>query len=425
MSTKNLEVGSFTGGGTKKNTRKHFLLPLILLPSVTLIIVTFVAVSCTLVSPKKGTLLLDIDPGFQISTLLPDVDMTPTQYDFHGDGPNGSSFDVSDDQLPVLKYGLDYGDWTITVNAKNVSNTIVARGSETTTINTGNAKTVQVKIKPVSGYGTLDLTVLWNDADVDIPSVMGQLVLNEGAPIDLAFTIPEPGKALYSNDSIPTGYYTMTVQLYDNGLLVMGAVEVVRIVNGNTTSGVFEFYDINKPGGDLSISLSLEMDDPLTVNLSGQQPEITEGDTMTVSASIVEDVGNVVFIWYINGESKFTGETYSFGSYLPAGFYRLDVTAFTADGTRAGSEVHNFSILEPPQVTLIWDPNTEPDLAGYKIHYGTASNDYLHSIDVGDTEICTITDLQPGETYYFAATAYNTAGLESDYSDEVIYTVPL
>ena len=33
-------------------------------------------------------------------------------------------------------------------------------------------------------------------------------------------------------------------------------------------------------------------------------------------------------------------------------------------------------------VTLAWDANTEPDLAGYKIHYGTASHDYSRSIDV-------------------------------------------
>lgn len=34
------------------------------------------------------------------------------------------------------------------------------------------------------------------------------------------------------------------------------------------------------------------------------------------------------------------------------------------------------------QVTLAWDANTEPDIAGYMIHYGTASRDYTHSVDV-------------------------------------------
>ena len=34
------------------------------------------------------------------------------------------------------------------------------------------------------------------------------------------------------------------------------------------------------------------------------------------------------------------------------------------------------------QVTLAWDANTESDLAGYKVHYGTASGSYTTSVDV-------------------------------------------
>jgi len=46
-----------------------------------------------------------------------------------------------------------------------------------------------------------------------------------------------------------------------------------------------------------------------------------------------------------------------------------------------------FHILSPnafsSQVTLAWDPNTEPDLAGYKLCYGNASGDYAQVIDIG------------------------------------------
>ena len=76
------------------------------------------------------------------------------------------------------------------------------------------------------------------------------------------------------------------------------------------------------------------------------------------------------------------------------------------------------------QINLQWDSNSESNLAGYKIHYGLQSQSYTYTCDVGNLTVCDISDLQPGSTYYFAATAYNTDGLESDFSTEIFYLVP-
>ncbi len=75
-------------------------------------------------------------------------------------------------------------------------------------------------------------------------------------------------------------------------------------------------------------------------------------------------------------------------------------------------------------VSLAWDANTEADLAGYRIHYGTASRSYTASMDVGRVTTCSISNLAVGQTYYFAATAYNASGTASDYSSEVSYSIP-
>ena len=73
-------------------------------------------------------------------------------------------------------------------------------------------------------------------------------------------------------------------------------------------------------------------------------------------------------------------------------------------------------------ITLAWDANTEADLAGYKIYFGSASHTYGPPIVIGSQTTYTITGLAPG-TYYFAVTAYNTAGLESSFSNEVSATI--
>jgi hypothetical protein len=77
------------------------------------------------------------------------------------------------------------------------------------------------------------------------------------------------------------------------------------------------------------------------------------------------------------------------------------------------------------QVTLEWDSNTEPDLDGYKLYYGTSGGIYDFVVDAGTSTTCTVINLTPGETYYFAATAYNTLGVESTFSNEIMYSVPM
>jgi hypothetical protein len=69
-------------------------------------------------------------------------------------------------------------------------------------------------------------------------------------------------------------------------------------------------------------------------------------------------------------------------------------------------------------ISLAWDANTESDLGGYKVYYGTASRTYGTPIDVGNVTSHKAEGLTIGQTYYFAVTAYDTSNNESDYSNE-------
>src|SRR5687768_13017045 len=76
-------------------------------------------------------------------------------------------------------------------------------------------------------------------------------------------------------------------------------------------------------------------------------------------------------------------------------------------------------------VTLAWDANTEPDIAGYIVYWGTTSRGYDRSADVGNVTQQVINGLQDLQTYYFAVRAYNLDGLQSPYSVEVSKLIPL
>ncbi len=80
--------------------------------------------------------------------------------------------------------------------------------------------------------------------------------------------------------------------------------------------------------------------------------------------------------------------------------------------------------LRAAQVTLAWDPNSEPDVAGYRLYYGSAGGEFGTVINTGNVTNFTAADLAPGSTYAFYVTCYNTSGLESEPSNVVEYVVP-
>lgn len=75
-------------------------------------------------------------------------------------------------------------------------------------------------------------------------------------------------------------------------------------------------------------------------------------------------------------------------------------------------------------VSLAWDASPDASVTGYRIYYGVASASYTNSATVGNVTNATVTGLVEGATYFFAATAFDGAGLESDFSNETSYTVP-
>ncbi len=105
-----------------------------------------------------------------------------------------------------------------------------------------------------------------------------------------------------------------------------------------------------------------------------------------------------------------------------------NVTIGVSDGTHAVVlSPFNVDVVATAtgSITLTWYPPTERtdgsrlhDLSGYKLYWGIAHGDYPNAVKIDNPGIATyvIERLTPG-TYYLVATAFDAAGIESEFSD--------
>jgi len=326
---------------------------------LSVVILTTFFIGCFSNAPDKtgttGSIVINFSQDIAM-LLAPGTDMQVAGYDILGTGPNGASFSKTITGGTGEIQNLVFGSWNIDVMAKNAAGTVIYQGQGSTTVHAGQTSNLTVTVRPVSGTGSLNLTVNWNAGDTENPSVVAQLLPSSGAPINLTFQVTNGNQATCVTNAVPTGYYTLNLKLLDSGLLTFGAVEVVRIVNNATTTGVYNFTEINKQNGNIIVNIIQQMNNPITVTMTGQTSPLYIGQTMNITASVPDATGEVVYVWYINGESKGTGATYPVSG-LAAGVYRIDVTAFTTDGLRAGSASYTFHVVQGTVYTVTYNGN--------------------------------------------------------------------
>jgi hypothetical protein len=86
----------------------------------------------------------------------------------------------------------------------------------------------------------------------------------------------------------------------------------------------------------------------------------------------------------------------------------LAVLLLAARGADAGTSL-----------TLMWDPNPDPVVAGYVVYVGTQSGVYTQSHDVGDTNWFVLQGATPGQRYYLAVASYAAGPVVGPRSAEV------
>jgi chitodextrinase len=151
-------------------------------------------------------------------------------------------------------------------------------------------------------------------------------------------------------------------------------------------------------------------------NPASQTVAVTSNGTWTVSknatwltVSPLSGANNGIFTASVNTATAVLGNNNGMITVTGGGITRTANVTLTLNAPATSS------------ATLTWTANTESDLAGYKVYRATASGAYGAPIATlqGNVPNYVATGLQNGTTYFFVITAYDTAGNESGWSNEI------
>jgi hypothetical protein len=325
-------------------------------------LLTLLILSCTFSSLTGGVVILHISESVSnVKNLIPSIDMTPASYRVSGVSQDGESF------TPVTITGtttsiekLAAGSWTITVDAYNSDSTPTKIGTGLTSVTVTNGRTTDtaVTVRPLTGNGTLTVNLTWPSDVLVNPQVVATLKPTTGTTQTLNFTV-NATSANFSSSTLAAGYYTLSIALNEGTTTVAGKAETVRIVADQTTTGIYNFTNLNPAGGTASVTITPEMANPFVVSINGGQSTMTVGASQTLTAVVSNYPGSLTYAWYINGiDQNVSTATWTCGADWKIGTHTIDAIATSLDGSQAGNGTLTITV-EPNVYVGGWITNAK------------------------------------------------------------------
>ena len=193
-----------------------------------------------------GGLVIDFGDVFGNSraTLTPPTDIVTYTIDGELEGGGDGFHDSVDAGMPFHRNGLTPGLWTITVGGVNTNGVTIVEGSTTAQITAGSVTPVTLTLTLVPGNGVLDLTVTWDKklfGSDDIQATLIPEVTQDGILLFEIKTNAQDRVGTYRNESVPAGYYLLTLKLIGDTVVVWGFPEAVRILANETTIHTYTY----------------------------------------------------------------------------------------------------------------------------------------------------------------------------------------
>lgn len=376
----------------------------------------------------------------------PAIGVSPTNFSFTatqgGSNPATQTLSLSNTGGGTLTWtAADNATWLNVSPTSGTGNGMVTLSVATGTL-TAATYSGSVTLSGGSGINPVTVPVTFTVTATPMPPAIGT------SPTSLAFTATQggsnPANQTLSISNTGGGTLTWSASPNTTWLAVSPASATgngtltVSASTGILTAGSYTGNIILSATGSSNITIPVTFTvtsvqtislSPSTLNYSATQGAANPAN-QTVSltstggtiAWTVSDTASWLSVNPTSGNSSSTLTAAVNTSGLAAGTYTGTITV-SAAGSPSKTVGVTLTVRAPTTsfATLTWTPNTDPDLAGYKVYQATVSGAYgaaLATVPAG-TATYQATGLAVNTTYFFVITAYDSAGNESSFSNEV------
>ncbi|MFP4441786.1 MAG: lactonase family protein [Spirochaetia bacterium] len=322
-----------------------------------------------------------------LKTFSPDVSLDPASFTVYGSGPSDEEFLIETEGYSAEIHEILCGTWLIRIDGLDDDGNRILSGEAETVIRRTETNDVYVILYPVSGTGTLSVRIDWPESTLSEPSVVCSLDGDTGTEV-LEMVVDEKGASCA--DDYPSGYYTLSIILFDHDDEVFGGTETVRIISGFTTEAVFDFtvYDALFRTS-VMISAGIDPQYPPPVSIQGPDMVLT-GESGLYYASGPGKIEETR--WFLDGHYIAEGGTFLLPPDDRKKISRIDAETEDQNGCARGS-----GTLRVTDITPRWK--------------GDVSYFRNYKNGVGDITLMSGVNAGDGKGKVFAATGYNSDGV--------------
>jgi len=310
---------------------------------------------------------------------------------------------------------------TGTLTAGSYSGTITLSATGTASVTIPVALTITAApVPPAIGTSPTNLSFTAQQGGGD-PTAQTVTISNTGGGT-LSWSVSHDATWLSHTPNTGTGTGTVTISV-TTGTLTAG-----------TYSGLVTLWPTGATAVTVPVTFTVKAASTINLSPSSLSYAATQGAANPANQNIALTNSGGTLNWTVSDNASWLAVSPASGSGsstlttsvntagLTAGTYNGTLTVSAAGASsKTVAATLTVSATATSSATLTWNANTDSGLAGYKIYRATTSGGYGAPIATlpGNVTTYIAAGLQSGTTYFFVITAYDSAGHESPFSNEV------